>query len=213
MEPIDLKELERKAYFSYNEDGLIDILVGSILLLLGTYITLDAQIPFTYLFILFGPLAWAGLKKRFTIPRIGYVQFGAGPRGKLRRILLTLLVVFQVLLVLATAASNRVQGDSPIWLVMLDEYGVLIVGSCIVSVILYFVGYFNEAKRFNIYTVASALLFTSAHNFLGSDLDIWQKMAYAEIPLGVLMIVYGLWTLRGFIEKYPIYNGESGEGL
>jgi len=48
MEPIDLKELERKAYFSYNEDGLIDILVGSILLLLGTYITLDAQIPFTY---------------------------------------------------------------------------------------------------------------------------------------------------------------------
>jgi len=46
MEPIDLKELERKAYFSYNEDGLIDILVGSILLLLGTYITLDAQIPF-----------------------------------------------------------------------------------------------------------------------------------------------------------------------
>ena len=193
MEPIDLKELERKAYFSYNEDGLIDILVGSILLLLGTYITLDAQIPFT--------------RAR------GYVQFGAGPRGKLRRILLTLLVVFQVLLVLTTAASNRVQGDSPIWLVMLDEYGVLIVGSCIVSVILYFVGYFNEAKRFNIYTVASALLFTSAHNILGSDLDIWQKMAYAEIPLGVLMIVYGLWTLRGFIEKYPIYNGESGEGL
>ncbi len=213
MEPIDLKELERKAYFSYNEDGLIDILVGSILLLLGTYITLDAQIPFTYLFILFGPLAWAGLKKRFTIPRIGYVQFGAGPRGKQRRILLTLLVVFQVLLVLATAASNRAQGDRPIWFVMLDEYGVLLVGSCIVSVILYFVGYFNEAKRFNIYTVASVLLFAFAHNFLGSDLDIWQKMAYAEIPLGVLMIVYGLWTLRGFIEKYPIYNGESGEGL
>jgi len=213
MGPIDLKELERKAYFSYNQNGLIDILVGSILILLGTSITLDPQIPFTYLFILFGPLTWAGLKKRFTIPRIGYVQFGAGPRGKQRRILLTLLVVFQVLLVLATAASNRAQGDRPIWLVMLDEYGVLLVGSCIVSVILYFVGYFNEAKRFNIYTVASVLLFTFAHNFLGSDLDIWQKMAYAEIPLGVLMIVYGLWTLRGFIEKYPIYNGESGEGL
>jgi len=212
MDPIDLRELERKAYFSYNEDGLIDILIGSILFILGAYIISDANIPFTYLFILLGPMAWAGLKKKFTIPRVGYVKFGAGPRGSQRRILLSLLVVFQVLLVLATAASNRAQGDRPVWLVMLDEYGVLIVGSCIVSVVLYLVGYYNEAKRFNIYTVVSVLLFTAAHNFLGSDLDIWQKMAYAEVPLGILMILYGLWTLRDFIEKYPIYNGETGEG-
>lgn len=94
---------------------------------------------------------------------------------------------------------------------MLDEYGVLIVGSVIVSVILNLVGYFNEAKRFNIYTVASVILFTAVHNFLGSELDIWQKMAYAEVPLGLLMIVNGLWTHRGFIEKYPICNGETGD--
>ena len=204
--------MERRAYFSYNEDGLIDILIGSIFLILGVYIISDANFPLTFPFILFGPMAWAGLKKKFTIPRVGYVKFGAGPRGRSRRILLSLLVVFQVLLVLATAASNRAPGDRPFWLLMLDEYGVLIVGSCIVSVILYMVGYYNEAKRFNIYTVASVILFTGAHNLLGSDLDIWQKMAYAEVPLGILMILYGLWTLRGFIAKYPIYNGETGEG-
>jgi hypothetical protein len=211
MEPINLRDLERKAYFSYNEDGLIDILIGSILLLLGSYIILDPQIPLTLLVMLLGPIVWAGLKRKFTIPRVGFVKFGAGPRGKQRRILLILLVVFQVMLVLATATSNRAQGDRPFWLVMLDEYGVLIVGSSIVSVILNLVGYFNEAKRFNIYTVASVFLFTAAHSFLGSDLDIWQKMAYAEVPLGLLMIVNGLWTLRGFIEKYPIYNGETGD--
>jgi hypothetical protein len=208
---IDLGELERKAYLTYNEDGLIDILIGAILFFLGSYILSDTQIPFANFLFLIGPLVWAGLKRKFTIPRVGYVKFGAGPKGKLRRVLLSLLVVFQIILVLATSASARFHNDRPIWLVLLDEYGVLIVGSCAVSVILYLVGYFNEAKRFNIYTVASVFLFTAAHNLLEPELDIWQKMAYAEIPLGVLMVAYGLWTLREFIKRYPIYNGETVE--
>jgi hypothetical protein len=75
MTPIpELKQIERKAYWSYHQDGLIDLCLGLIFLLFGIK-------AFTGNF-LFAGLCWmpglmiAPLKKMITAPRIGTVRFG-----------------------------------------------------------------------------------------------------------------------------------------
>ncbi len=74
-EEVNLKELERKAYLSYHQDGLLDIGLGLFILAIGIGWA-------TGMAWLAGVLAatgfstFAGAKKVLTIPRLGLVQFG-----------------------------------------------------------------------------------------------------------------------------------------
>jgi hypothetical protein len=68
------KKLESKAYLSHHQDGLLDLLIGQILLGFGLGM---ASGWFGGLAILgFLPIAlYVPLKNRITIPRLGYVEF------------------------------------------------------------------------------------------------------------------------------------------
>jgi len=65
------KDLGRKAYLSYHQDGLIDILIGLGILGFGLMMLTDS--------VVFNMLAWmpiifyVPLKNRITVPRFGYV--------------------------------------------------------------------------------------------------------------------------------------------
>ena len=71
---INLKDIEKKVYMSYHQDGILDISLGLLILLFGiamyTHLT-----PFVGLI----PILVMGVgylaKKFVTIPRMGYVNF------------------------------------------------------------------------------------------------------------------------------------------
>lgn len=98
---VDIEKIEKRTVRSFYEDGLTEIALGVILLLLGGYFFAQAAVPehsalgnvLSVLFVLV--IASAGflvnrvlrfLKRRITYPRTGYVAFKRKDRGPARRV-------------------------------------------------------------------------------------------------------------------------------
>ncbi len=92
------KELERRAFRTTFEDGIWDIFLGLMLLLMGTGPILSGYEELSLTLIggvlgLFGVAVFLGFflgKKLITLPRIGRVRFGEERRRKLRKTTLVL---------------------------------------------------------------------------------------------------------------------------
>ncbi|MCW4030798.1 MAG: hypothetical protein NWE80_00350, partial [Candidatus Bathyarchaeota archaeon] len=97
-EKTSLREVEKKTYMSYHQDGLIDIFVGVYVLLFGLGILLRTVTDFSTWFVIpaifpavMVPI-WVSAKKRITMPRIGYVKFGGRGANKLMAIFIAIMV-------------------------------------------------------------------------------------------------------------------------
>ena len=95
----NLREIEKKAYMAYHQDGLLDIVVGVYVLGFGLGIFMDVIWDFSFgmgiipaiLIAVILPI-WIAAKRKITMPRIGFVKFGAGGTTKLTAILIGLMV-------------------------------------------------------------------------------------------------------------------------
>ena len=198
---LDIDDLERKAYHAYNEDGLLDILTGFMMAFIGYYVLSEVDIPFAPFIGIFAPAVWASLKKAVTEPRIGQVKFGPGRRTRQQKVIAVFAVVVNVLLVLSFIVKwGPVVGP---WQTTLYAYGVILVGSGVVSLILFTIGHFNEVPRFKGYAAVSVPMFLAGHFLTDPALDLFQRLAQVLIPLGLLMLAYGGVTLWRFVQKYP----------
>ncbi len=197
----DLDGIERRAYLTYNEDGLLDIITGFMMAFLGYYVLSEVDIPFAPFLAIFGPAVWASMKKAVTEPRIGQVKFGPGRRSRQQKAIMIFAVVVNVLMV-ASFFVNTGPILGP-WRTTLSSYGVILVGSGVVSLILFTIGHFNEVSRFKGYAAISVPMFVVSHFLTDTSLDLYQRLAYVLIPLGLLMMAYGLVTLWRFVRKYP----------
>jgi len=196
----DLDKIERRAYLAYNEDGILDVMAGFYIAYVGLYILVDIDVP-AFWIVLFGPIFWGGLKKAVTVPRIGQVKFGPGRRTRQQRAIMAIAVVVNVLLVLSFFVDTS-WIFAP-WRALSADYGVLIAGAGFVSLIIFMIGHFNEVARFKGYAAVSIALFTAGHFLTDPGLDVYQRMAYAMIPLGTVMMGYGIVTMWRFMRKYP----------
>jgi hypothetical protein len=198
---LDIDGLERKAYYVYNEDGLLDIMTGFLMTFIGYYVLSEVDIPFAPYLAIFGPAVWASLKKAVTEPRIGQVKFGPGRRSRQQKVIMLFAVAVNVLLVLSFFVRwGPVWGP---WQTTLYSYGVIMVGSGVVSLILFTIGHFNEVLRFKGYAAVSVPMFLAGHFLTDPGLDLFQRLAYVLIPLGLLMLANGAVTLWRFVQKYP----------
>ncbi len=103
---LDVKEIERRAYMSYSEDGLVDIAIGFVFL--GWGVLLVDKLP--GLFALLGPIAWAiwYLGKRFlTVPRIGIIEPSQRMENRMRNLSITLIILGLTALAGALLAVGR----------------------------------------------------------------------------------------------------------
>ena len=198
---LDVDGLERKAYHAYNEDGLLDIMTGFMMAFIGYYVLSEVDIPFAPFLAILGPAVWASLKKAVTAPRIGQVKFGPGRRTRQQKAIMIFAVVVNVLMVLSFFV-NTGPFLGP-WRTIVSPYGVILVGSGVVSLILFTIGHFNEVSRFKMYAAVSVPMFVAGHFLTDPALDLYQRMAYVLIPLGLLMLAYGGVTLWRFVQKYP----------
>jgi hypothetical protein len=210
--PIDLKEIERKAFRSTYQDGLWDIYYGLIVIAMSIFVYRPPEgysprniILMVVLFALGYGLFWSG-KKFITLPRMGKVTFGAIRKKKrsAMMIILGIFIIFQLVLLAATAfgwfdpkASQLLNKFLPN-----GDGGLLIVsliGSLILGISMIVIFYFTDFPRgYYIALMMSLAVF----------LMIFLNQPIYPILIGVLIILPGLVLFTRFLKRYPLDRQE-----
>ena len=196
----DLKQIERRAYVSYFQDGLTDLYGGFILLGLGLAMLTD-QMWWLALMVIGMAALWA--RKRITYPRMGYVRFSPQreARTKRSRIAAGIAVLATMLLgviLFALVATNGLPQWLDAWLADYFLVAFAVMVGAIIAVGAFMVG----VARFYAYAVLVFAAFVAAQFFDTS----------AGLPVTItagVIVLCGLAVLTRFLRKYPRPAGEE----
>jgi hypothetical protein len=192
-ETTDLKSIERQAFLSYHQDGLIDIVAGGVLLTLSLMIWL---LPDFWYFLIGGFVAfisvYAAAKKSITVPRMGYVEFSKLRRQRTQYIFLAFVAITVVGNILGIMAML----NPPLGILIFESvYTILIIG-LIGGAIFALIGFFSEIWRFHVYGII----------FLSSAIFTFLRPFLVFLPLiivSVCMLVFGAVLLYRFVQRFP----------
>lgn len=202
---INLKEIERKAYMSYHQDGLMDVFGG--LYILGFGLGIFMQIIWDFSFGVIIPAIlittvlpiWIAAKRKITMPRIGYVNFGTRGANKLTIVFIGTMVAGLFAFFAFTFATS--QNGLRVWLDLIFQNGMLVVGFGSLAVCALF-GYTMGLKRLYAYGLLAAFSL-----IIGHFLEIF--FAHIIIALGTTVIVVGFILLINFVKKYPLKGDKT----
>jgi hypothetical protein len=218
-EDVQFNKLAKKAYLSYHQDGMIDILIGWIILSIGLGVATGWYGPWAVLGFFIAGALYAPLKRRITIPRMGYVEFTPNWRREaLIKIVYPLVVVtFMVVLLLVAGVPEGVTPVAPVWTpsetwpnlkLWLEGKSSFLFG-VITFAILGVIGLGTEIRRLYAYALMSLVIMTG-----GQVLSL--KTHISVIALGCIFIIVGVAMLVHFLRKHPIISAEettSGEHI
>ena len=190
----EFKELARKAYISYHQDGLIDILLGLGILGFGLMLLTGS--------VIFNMLAWLPIifyvpfKNRITVPRFGYVQFAAEQK-KRNYLWLALAVGVVALAFFLGLYLFTISGNLPFWLEnMLHRYDLLLLGG-LLAIPMVIGGVLTGLNRLYAYAIFTILII-----LVGIALGI--DAPYYFIFLGLVILAVGCLLLVRFLQLYPL---------
>ncbi|MFX1318366.1 MAG: hypothetical protein ACFE9D_08490 [Promethearchaeota archaeon] len=191
-ERIDLKALERKAYTSYHQDGIFDIILGLAIIFFGLTLLPLLEESMTYLwggtFIVWF-ISYGVAKKSITVPRMGYVEFSPSRRYRLV-FLFSLLVIVNVVIF-----AFMMFGLSVAAVLFLNQYGLLVVATVGGGLFAVF-GWATQIYRLFGYGAITFLAFSAAHVFV-------LPITYPIIAIGIALAGLGFVLLYQFLRKYP----------
>lgn len=191
--PKNLKQLQRRVYWYYHQDGLVDILFG--LGVIGFGLMLMTGI------VVFNILAWIPcvfympIKKAITIPRLGYVRMQS-KRTQLWgwiSVLFGLVILGMVLGLLIMLRNDRLPAN---WQTWLRAYDMLIIGG-LLSMPLMIISFLTGLRRMLGYVGLIFMIIVSGA-WLGIEPPIYM------IALGVIILLVGCLYLGTFLIRYPI---------
>jgi len=191
---IGFKALRRRAYLSYHQDGIIDLLVGWMICLFGIYLLLDSS---AFVFLAWLPLLfYAPIKNRLTIPRLGYAKFNEAyaKKRQTRLGLLAALLLFAAVLVIGVLVLSR--RDGTISVKSLTGNGMLVYGTVTTLGLLLF-GLLSGIWRMAAYGLLCAILMTA-----GMLASLPGFLLF--IILGLAILLTGATMLIRFMRKYPL---------
>jgi hypothetical protein len=206
MKETSLREIEKKTYMSYHQDGLIDIFVGIYVLLFGLGILLLTVTDFSTWFVIpaiFPAImipVWISAKKRITMPRIGYVRIGSRGANRLMAIFIGLMVAGLGVFMVFTFAS-RTQTWASMLRDLLISNGMIIIGIAAATISSLF-AYTMGLKRLYAYGLLTLVLFFTGY-FVAVPFE------YLLVTIGFVIIINGFVLLTRFIRKYPLTQGEK----
>ena len=189
VEDIKLKEIQRKVYMSFFQDGLWDVFLGLFILGWGLAILTELAYLVGAFFISIYFTVW-GVKKWLTYPRIGYARFSETSRRRIT----TRFLILGVVVLLAGVMAGVVWGIGarPQWLA---DYFPLIFNGMLAAIVC-FVAYWARVNRFYLYAVLI---------FLGAVFHMWLAIPweFGFIGAGGIIVLIGVGMLIMFIRKYP----------
>jgi cytochrome bd-type quinol oxidase subunit 2 len=195
---INLKQLERKAWKSYHQDGLWDVFFGILLLSLG--VTALTNSNTVHVVLTLAALAVFFCGKRFvTVPRMGLVAFGAERKAKKTKIaaVLTLTFVLGVALyIVVTLSSGAVE-----W--MRDQTVLFPLGVGVMMLAVFtLMGCWMDFGRMYFIGLVFALAFTGMmllHNPI------------VFFVAGTVVLLPGLFIFVRFLRRYPLPPGPEAQ--
>jgi hypothetical protein len=209
---INLKEIERKAFRSYFQDGLWDLYLGAMLLVMGSGLVIGGAlesrggnvalwsipIMIALVAVLFGAF-WAA-EKHITVPRLGLVKFGPG--GRVRRVRVTIVASVSVLvgLVIFFSILSVTRSDSPQRALL----GAIVPVVYSLNMLLVFGlwGYFWSFERLYLIGLLYALPLPL---MIGLDELLGIRIGYAAfaIPAAIILAMGAVVFIR-FLRDYPL---------
>lgn len=193
MTQIDLKSLEKKAFTSYHEDGIIDIFAGAWILIFGIF-TLYTDKPWVAgMFPVYGFPFFALAKKKITAPRIGFVEFSGQRRSFMLMIYIGIVAIFSCFGVLFYTDSF------PSWVyAFLHRYPILSFG-LIAGVLFLVCAWITRIVRFCLYA-----LLIMAVTAIGQMFGPHIPYEFFPVILGLIILSGGILVLILFIHTYPV---------
>jgi hypothetical protein len=197
---IDFKKLEQKAFLAYHQDGLVDLIIGMIILCLGVSEAIDSSSLNIIAILLV--ISYLPLKRLITIPRLGYVKFNiqrGGVNTQLAGVVSMVFLLLALLGILGLVLFDR-SLSSP-FLIRIRSSPLLLYA------ILGFIGFglagiIIGLHRLLIYALLSLVMMIGGH-LLNLPLSV------ALLLLGGVIFVVGAVLLIIFLRRYPIIESEN----
>ena len=188
-EMIDLRDVERRAWTLYYQDGLWDIFFG--LLFLGGGLRSLTDNFWFYLLVAAGILVFILGKHWITLPRLGQIQFSAQRKARtkvVRIVALGAMIVTAVIFILIVTGSD-LSGLPLNWLFVIMVPSVFLLMATMM-----------DFTRLYGYAVLVAV-FTVLGEFVGNPAAAWAQIIAGLVPLAV-----GIVLLARFLRRYPIVD-------
>ncbi len=198
MKPLHtIKDIENNIYLKYQQDGILETLVGILIIGFAFGIHFDLYYIGT-IFFLFGVPVFYGLKKKFTLPKLGYIKFSSTRQNKIKMeksvfsIFFSLILISGIIIYFYFTKDNRFEP-------FLRKFILLPFG--IIGLICFsLIAYFKKLIRFIFYALV-LLLSTIIGPILNLPVPLYFSIA------GAIITISGLIYLIIFIKKYSSYIG------
>ena len=196
--------LKRKVYLAYHQDGILDLVAGSVVLGFGTFMLTD-----NIAFLMFGwfvMMMYVFLKNRITVPRFGYVQIDSEKRALMRSWISVGIGVLVLLLFFLLPIFLRRDSASPEMEALIRRYHMVPLSAMLFGLPALGAAIFLGLKRFYLYALLAAGL-----PLLGAWLNIETYLPI--VTTGLLILAFGAVLLAKFLKKYPLNaEGEDARG-
>jgi hypothetical protein len=192
---LNLKDIERKVYLSYHQDGLLELFIGLWFLIFCFGIAHDA---ISYLGGTVPPIGVALfviVKKVITVPRIGLVNFSQTRKIRIKKEKVFFAIFFAVTVTISAIVYFIVSGISSNVQELIIKFIMAPMG-LLIAISLCFVAFWKQLLRF--YFFCFVIL---ASVFIGPLFEI-APPTYFAIP-GVVLILSGSIMLSIFLNKFP----------
>lgn len=190
----DFDTLKRKLILAYHQDGILDLVAGSVVLGFGLN-----MLTGNIVFLMFGWLAmllYVFLKQRITIPRFGYVRFESKEKSTTRLWFLLGIGILVLFVFLTGTIFQRNAANSPEMQSWLQQYHMVYLSGLLFGLPALAVAVILDLKRFYLYALLAVGL-----PALGAWLNI---PTFAPIiATGIVILAFGFWYLTSFLKKYP----------
>jgi hypothetical protein len=194
---VNLKEIERRAFLSYHNDGIIDIYLGMGIAMVSSVFLIEYFPAFSMGGIIaILPILYAASKKQYTIPRLGYVKFSDSTKGRARNSVTLALTLGIVSAIAGLFAFYSVIATGYSWIEPLIENWKITVAILLLGVFSLF-GYVSDLKRMYYYAVVSFLVFVPG-------LFISIPGYWLILTVGGIIFLNGLIHLYRFTQQYPL---------
>ena len=200
---IDLKELEKKAYRDSQQDGLMEVMMGLILITFGGFFY-SPIFAFYILLIVFSGKIVEFVRRRHTYPRIGFVKFREeNPKDALTGVLLFEFAVIVIIFTLISISGDV--ADYSRWV----NWAPLFFGMILVGPFAHAASRSGSVRYYG-YAILSVILglFFSLIEF-GSG---FTGLILYLVLIGGFLVLGGLVIFIRFLRKYPLPEKETHDG-
>ena len=191
---IDLLEIKKKAYRNSQQDGLMEAMMGLILMTFGGFFY-SPIFAFYILLIIFSGRIVEFVRRRYTYPRIGFVKFHEeDSKDALTGVLLFELAVIVIIFTLISIFGDVT--DYSQW----AKWSPLFFGMILVGPFAHAASK-SESVRYTGYAILSLILgvFFSLRVFGSGCTGLILYLVF----IGVFLVLSGLVIFITFLRKYP----------